>query len=240
MKRLDSSSKAGRQVRLTARAGKIEVASKSLTRTQAARFIGTLAQANLNPRTELRYGNRFQLLVAVVLSAQATDRSVNRVTKDLFQAVRSPLQMLALGEAELRQRIRTIGLFRSKAANIIKLAQQLLDRHQGRVPGTRATLEALSGVGRKTASVVLNSAFGQETIAVDTHIFRVANRTGLALGRHPRAVEEALLAILPKSKLRYAHHWLLLHGRYVCVARRPKCRQCPVASECNYPAKAQT
>jgi endonuclease-3 len=176
--------------------------------------------------------------VAVLLSAQATDVGVNRATRALFQQVTSPEQMLALGEAGLRAQIRTIGLFNTKAANIIKLSELLVRDHGGRVPDTREALQALPGVGGKTAAVVLNVAFGQPTIAVDTHIFRVANRTGMAPAKTPDAVEQRLLAVVPERWRRHAHHWLILHGRYVCKARAPACFSCPVADLCAYPEKA--
>ena len=199
----------------------------------------TLAQGNPTPTTELIHANVYQLLVAVVLSAQATDKSVNAATASLFREITEPTQMVHLGERALADRIRTIGLFRTKSRNVIALSQLLIDHHNGQVPATRTELEALPGVGRKTANVVLNCAFGEPTMAVDTHIFRVANRTGLANGKTPRAVEDALVKIIPTKLLRHAHHWLILHGRYVCVARKPKCPQCPVRTLCLYPAKTE-
>lgn len=208
-----------------------------MTAGQIATFFRRLAAVNPAPETELRYGNPYTLLVAVILSAQATDVGVNKATAGLFRVADNPEAMLALGEAGLREHIRTIGLFNNKARAIIAMSRALVEEHGGRVPGDRAALEKLPGVGRKTASVVLNAAFGQPTIAVDTHVFRVANRTGLAPGKTPLAVEQALEARVPKKYARYAHHWLILHGRYVCTARRPKCPECVVRDLCAYPAK---
>jgi endonuclease III len=196
-----------------------------------------LAAANPAPRTELVYLDPFTLLVAVALSAQATDVGVNKATKALFAAAPTPQAMLALGEDGVRERIKTIGLYRNKARNVIALSRILLERHGGQVPRERAALEALPGVGRKTANVVLNEAFGEPTIAVDTHVFRVANRTGLAPGATPLEVEEGLLAVVPEAYRHGAHHWLILHGRYVCKARRPDCAACVVNDLCRYPAK---
>ncbi len=193
-----------------------------------------LRQANPAPTTELRYRTPFQLLVAVVLSAQATDASVNKATARLFPVADTPQALLELGEDGLRGYIRTIGLFNSKARNLIRTAALLVQRHGGEVPRERKALEALPGVGRKTANVILNTAFGEPTIAVDTHIFRVANRTGLAPGRTPREVEERLLRWVPREYRQHAHHWLILHGRYVCTARRPHCPQCVIADLCEY------
>lgn len=189
------------------------------------------------PRTELVYSNPYTLLVAVVLSAQATDVSVNAATAELFRVASTPQAMVALGEEGLRQYIRTIGLYNTKAKNIIALSRQLIERHGGEVPVDREALEALPGVGRKSANVVLNAAFGQPTIAVDTHCFRVANRTGLASGRTPREVEEQLMARVPERWRRHAHHWLILHGRYVCTARKPRCAACLIRDLCRYPEK---
>jgi endonuclease-3 len=189
------------------------------------------------PRTELNYKNPFTLLVAVVLSAQATDKGVNRATADLFATVDTPEKMVALGEAGLIRHIKTIGLYRNKAKNIIALSRALIEQHGSQVPYDREALEALPGVGRKTANVVLNVAFGEATIAVDTHIFRVANRTGLAPGKTPLAVELGLLKRVPQKYRLHAHHWLILHGRYVCVARTPKCSVCVIADICRYPDK---
>jgi endonuclease-3 len=182
----------------------------------------------------LAYENPYQLVVAVTLSAQATDVSVNKATEALFRQVKNPAQMLALGEAGLRKHIKTIGLFNAKARHVMEAAQRLVELHEGEVPRDRASLEALPGVGRKTANVVLNVAFGEPTLAVDTHIFRVANRLGLAVGRTPRAVEDGLLAVIPARYRQHAHHWLILHGRYICVARRPRCASCPVARWCDW------
>jgi endonuclease-3 len=198
-----------------------------------------LRAANPEPRSELEYRTPFELLVAVVLSAQATDRSVNLATAKLFPAAGTPQAMLALGEERLAQMIRTIGLYRTKAHNVIALSKLLLERHAGEVPRSREALEALPGVGRKTANVVLNVAFGEPTIAVDTHIFRVANRTGLAPGKDPLAVEQKLLQVTPPEFRRHAHHWLILHGRYVCVARKPRCPQCAIRDLCAYRGKTR-
>ena len=208
-----------------------------MTPAARRRFYAALRAANPSPRTELEYGSTYQLLVAVILSAQATDRSVNAATRTLFQVAPTPRAMLELGLAGLNRHIRTIGLHNAKARHLIATSAALLERHGGEVPAERAALEALPGVGRKTANVVLNVAFGQPTIAVDTHIFRVANRTGLAPGRTPRAVEAALEAATPREFRRHAHHWLILLGRYVCQARRPQCPRCPVARWCAWPEK---
>jgi len=194
-------------------------------------------KANPEPKSELVWRTPFELLVAVVLSAQATDKSVNRATKRLFAVANTPEAMLALGEEKLRRYISSIGLCNTKARHLIRLSEILVREHGGKVPRTRKALEALPGVGRKTANVLLNVLYGEPTIAVDTHIFRVANRTGLAPGKTPLAVERALLRRIPKRFLRHAHHWLVLHGRYLCTARRPKCRQCPIADLCNWPQK---
>lgn len=202
-------------------------------------FFEALRAANPNPETELEYGSPFELLVAVVLSAQATDRSVNLATRHLFPLARTPEAMAQLGEEAVREHIKTIGLFRTKAKNVVALSRQLIERHGGQVPGEREALEALPGVGRKTANVVLNVAFGEPTMAVDTHIFRVANRTGLAPGKDPLAVEKKLLRNVPAEFLPHAHHWLILHGRYTCVARAPKCAQCRVFDYCGFRGKAR-
>ena len=209
--------------------------------TPAARrqFYAALRAHNPEPRTELLYRSNYQLLVAVILSAQATDRSVNAATRELFRAAPTPAAMLELGLAGLRRRIRTIGLFNAKARHIMAASRLLLEHHGGAVPADRAALEALPGVGRKTANVVLNAAFGEPTIAVDTHIFRVANRTGLAPGATPRAVEDRLVALTPAEFRRHAHHWLILLGRYVCKARRPDCPHCPVRRWCGYADKVR-
>ncbi|WP_322996798.1 endonuclease III [Castellaniella sp.] len=193
--------------------------------------------ANPHPETELEYDSTFQLLIAVILSAQATDRSVNLATQRFFPKHGTPEGLLALGETGLTEAIRTIGLYKTKARNIIRTCELLLQHHAGQVPDQREALEALPGVGRKTANVVLNTAFRQPTMAVDTHIFRVSNRTGIAPGKTVLAVEQALLRRVPKAYLLDAHHWLILHGRYVCVARKPKCPQCPIADLCDYPDK---
>ena len=208
-----------------------------MKRADIDQFFRRLAAADPAPETELDHDTPYTLLVAVVLSAQATDVSVNKATAELFKAADTPGAMAALGEERLRGYIKTIGLYNSKARNIIALSRDLLDKHGGRVPGTRAALEALPGVGRKTASVVLNGAFGEPTIAVDTHVFRVANRTGLARGKTPRAVEDRLTGVVAKPWRQHAHHWLILHGRYVCKARRPECPRCVVRELCAYPAK---
>jgi len=194
-----------------------------------------LRAANPTPRTELHYASPFELLVAVILSAQATDKGVNQATARLFTVANTPQALLALGEEGLKGHIRTLGLFNAKAANIIKTCALLVERHGGEVPHDRAALEALPGVGRKTANVILNTAFGEPTLAVDTHIFRVANRTGLAAGKNPLEVEQRLLRLVPKAYLQDAHHWLILHGRYVCVARKPRCGECLIQDLCDYP-----
>jgi endonuclease-3 len=196
-----------------------------------------LAADRPEPRTELVYTNPFTLIVAVLLSAQATDVGVNKATARLFAMADTPAAMLALGEERVREAIRTIGLFRNKAKNVIELSRLLLERHGGAVPADRDALEALPGVGRKTANVVMNEAFGQPTIAVDTHIFRVANRTGLAPGRTPAEVEAVLEKVVPPAYRRGAHHWLILHGRYVCKARRPECWRCVIADLCRFATK---
>ena len=195
------------------------------------------AAANPDPKSELEYKNPFTLLVAVVLSAQATDAGVNKATRALFKIADTPEKMLHLGEDKLREQIKTIGLYRNKARNVILLSQQLVDAHGGNVPREREALEALPGVGRKTANVILNVAFGEPTLAVDTHVFRVANRTGLSDGKTPLAVEEDLLRVIPPKYALHAHHWLILHGRYVCKARRPECPTCLIRDLCLYEAK---
>ena len=200
-------------------------------------FYRRLAEADPAPETELAWTNPYTLLVAVALSAQATDVGVNKATRRLFADVDTPAAMLALGEAALKAHIKTIGLFNTKAKNVIAAANMLVEQHGGVVPEDRAALEALPGVGRKTANVVLNVAFGHATIAVDTHIFRVANRTGLAPGKDVRIVEDKLVKATPQPFLVHAHHWLILHGRYVCKARRPECWRCPVADLCRYRPK---
>ena len=202
-----------------------------------AEFFRRLEAANPDPATELTYKNPFTLLVAVVLSAQATDASVNKATAELFATTDSPEKMLALGEAGLKRHIKTIGLYNAKAKNVIALSRMLVAKHGGHVPHDREALEALPGVGRKTANVVLNIAFGEPTIAVDTHIFRVGNRTGLAVGKTPFDVEMKLMEVVPERYRLHAHHWLILHGRYVCIARRPLCEKCPIADLCKWPGK---
>jgi endonuclease-3 len=204
---------------------------------QIQQMFTTLRAANPQPASELAYSSVFELLAAVLLSAQATDVSVNRATRRLFPVANTPTKLLALGEAGLAEHIRTIGLYRTKAKNLLATCRILLERHDGQVPRSREALEALPGVGRKTANVVLNVAFGEPTCAVDTHIFRVGNRTGLAPGKTPLAVEQQLMRRVPKEFLTDAHHWLILHGRYVCVARTPKCWQCAIAAQCGFKDK---
>jgi endonuclease-3 len=208
-----------------------------LNDARRAEIFARLAAANPDPRSELEYASDFELLVAVILSAQATDRSVNRVTPKLFAVAGTPERMIALGLGRLKRHIRTIGLYNNKAKSIMATARALVAEHGGRVPRTREALEALPGVGRKTASVILNVAFGEPTIAVDTHIFRVANRTRLATGRTPLEIERKLLRHTPAAYRRHAHHWLILHGRYICVARAPKCKICIINDLCEYPDK---
>lgn len=202
-------------------------------------FFERLRELNPAPRTELEYASEFQLLVAVILSAQATDVSVNKATRTLFARAPDAARMLALGESGIKQHIKSIGLFNAKARNIVKTCRALLEEHDGEVPRERRALEALPGVGRKTANVVLNTAFGEPTMAVDTHIFRVANRTGLARGKTPLAVEKGLLKAVPEPFLRDAHHWLILHGRYRCKARKPACGGCPVFDLCEWRQKGR-
>lgn len=202
-----------------------------------AEFFRRLAAARPAPRSELEYNSPYTLLIAVVLSAQATDASVNKVTPTLFAAADTPAKMVALGETRIRNLIKTIGLYRTKAKNVVALSKLLIERHEGQVPHNREELEELPGVGRKTANVVLNVAFGQSTIAVDTHIFRVANRTGLARGKTPLAVELRLNKSVPKQYLAHAHHWLILHGRYTCTARKPRCPECVVRDLCAFKQK---
>ena len=210
-----------------------------MRKAQVAAFFERLAREIPAPTTELAYRNPYTLLVAVVLSAQATDKGVNKATKALFAEVETPAAMLALGEAGLKAHIKTIGLYNAKARNVIALSRVLIEKHSGEVPRERAALEALPGVGRKTANVVLNTVFGAPTIAVDTHIFRLANRTGLAPGKTPRAVEDGLERVVPDAFKRHAHHWLILHGRYVCKARTPDCPACIVRDLCRYEAKTE-
>ncbi len=208
-----------------------------MNKADAFEFYRRLAEGDPSPQTELEYVNPYTLLVAVALSAQATDISVNKATRALFAKVTMPQHMLDLGEDALRDQIKTIGLFNTKAKNVIAAAQILVDQHGGEVPDERDLLETLPGVGRKTANVVLNVAFAQPTIAVDTHIFRVGNRTGLARGKTPLAVELKLESITPAPFMAHAHHWLILHGRYICKARTPECWRCPVADLCAYKPK---
>lgn len=203
------------------------------SRTITALF-ETFEKGNPHPKTELNYTNSFTLLIAVLLSAQSTDKGVNKATHALFQLADTPYKMLALGEETLLFHIKTIGLYRTKGANILKLCAILINDHKGEVPCDRSALEALPGVGRKTANVILNVAFGQKTMAVDTHIFRVANRLGLAPGKTPREVEDGLLKVIPDQFLYHAHHWLILHGRYICKAQKPDCAHCPVQSFCAF------
>lgn len=214
-----------------------DAGARALTRDQIFEFFRRLAEDNPAPETELEYGNPYQLLVAVTLSAQATDVGVNKATRALFREVETPTQMIGLGEAGLKEHIKTIGLFNTKAKNVMAMATRLVDDFGGEVPDTRDALTSLPGVGRKTANVVLNCAFGQETFAVDTHIFRVGNRTGLAKGKTPEQVEIKLDRRVPGPFRLHAHHWLILHGRYVCKARTPECWRCVVADLCSYRKK---
>jgi endonuclease-3 len=208
-----------------------------MNRDKRAAIFARLAAHTPAPRTELEYTTPFELLIAVLLSAQATDVSVNKATRTLYPVANTPQALLALGEDGIRQHIRHIGLFNSKAKHIVATCRLLLERHGGEVPTDRKALEALPGVGRKTANVVLNTAFGEETIAVDTHIFRVGNRTGIAPGRDVVAVERAIEDHVPAEFQHHAHHWLILHGRYVCTARAPKCRTCPISDLCPFEGK---
>src|SRR3984957_12491973 len=210
---------------------------KLMARGEIEDFFSRLKKQNPDPKTELKYKNPYTLLVAVALSAQATDKSVNKATEPLFKTVDTPEKMVALGEKKLTEAIKTIGLYRGKARNVIALSKLLLEKHGGQVPRNREALEELPGVGRKTANVVLNVAFDEPTIAVDTHIFRVGNRTGIAPGKTPLAVELGLEKITPREYKQDAHHWLILHGRYVCKARKPECPVCVVAGLCRYGAK---
>ena len=214
-----------------------EPASRPMKRADIALFFATLQAANPSPATELEYTSVFELLTAVLLSAQATDSGVNKATRRLFPIANTPQKMLDLGLEALEDQIRTIGLYRSKARHLMQTCRILVEQHAGQVPRQREQLEALPGVGRKTANVVLNSAFGEPTIAVDTHVFRLGNRTGLAPGKDPLQVEMALLQRVPEQYLPDAHHWLILHGRYVCLARAPQCWRCAVRACCSYPAK---
>ena len=210
-----------------------------MNRYQRAQVFDRLQAQRPHPATELEYRTPFELLVAVILSAQATDVSVNKVTRRLFQVANKPAAILGLGEEGLKSYIKTIGLYNGKAKNIINTCEILCDKHGGQVPHDRGALEQLPGVGRKTANVILNTAFGEPTIAVDTHIFRVANRTGLAPGKTPAVVERALMAAVPKRFKQDAHHWLILHGRYVCQARKPRCGECIIRDLCEWKEKAE-
>ncbi|MFT4021098.1 MAG: endonuclease III [Acinetobacter sp.] len=209
--------------------------SKNMTKKQIQIFFERLREQRPHPTTELNFSSSFELLIAVMLSAQATDVSVNKATDKLFPIANTPQQILALGVDGLKNYIKTIGLYNSKAENVIKTCQILIEKHQGQVPDRRTDLEALPGVGRKTANVVLNTAFGQPTMAVDTHIFRLGNRTGLAVGKNVLEVEHRLVKVIPKEFMIDAHHWLILHGRYCCIARKPKCAECVVSDVCNWP-----
>ncbi|HJU08683.1 MAG TPA: endonuclease III [Rhodanobacteraceae bacterium] len=208
-----------------------------MKRADVAELFRRLRELDPEPTTELKYHTPFELLVSVILSAQATDASVNKVTAKLFPVANTPQKILKLGERGLKKYIATIGLYNAKAKNIIAMCRMLIERHHGEVPHTREELEALPGVGRKTANVILNTVFGEPTIAVDTHIFRVCNRTGLAPGNTVREVEDKLLRVVPNEYKLGAHHWLILHGRYVCVARKPKCPLCPIRDLCAYKYK---
>jgi endonuclease-3 len=208
-----------------------------MTPAQRKALFARLAAADPAPATELAYQTPYQLLVAVILSAQATDKGVNRATGPLFRTAPTAEAMVALGEEGLAEYIKTIGLYRTKAKNVVAMSRLLLEKHGGQVPATRAGLEALPGVGRKTANVILNIVFGEPTIAVDTHIFRLANRTGLAPGKDVKAVEAKLLKSVPVEYRQHAHHWLILHGRYVCKARKPECYRCPISDLCQFPDK---
>ncbi len=210
-----------------------------MTPSQRAEIFRRLKRANPRPTTELKYRTPFELLVCVILSAQATDKSVNKATTELFKVARMPRQIIELGLRGLKRYIKTIGLYNTKAANILKTCKLLIEKHGGRVPSTREELQALPGVGRKTANVMLNTAFGQPTIAVDTHIFRVANRTGIAPGKNVLAVEKRLLRLVPEEYRHDAHHWLILHGRYTCVARKPRCPECVIYDLCEYRDKVK-
>ncbi len=212
---------------------------KLMTRAEIEEFFARLKKHIPDPKTELEYKNPYTLLVAVALSAQATDKSVNKATEPLFKTVDTPEKMVALGEVKLTDAIKTIGLYRGKAKNVIALSKILIEKHGSRVPKDRDALQELPGVGRKTANVVLNVAFGESTIAVDTHIFRVSNRTGLAPGKNVLEVELSLEKRVPEKYKRHAHHWLILHGRYTCVARKPLCPNCIVRDLCNFPDKTQ-
>jgi endonuclease III len=213
--------------------------AKGINAQEIEQIFVTFARINPEPKGELEHVNNFTLLVAVVLSAQATDAGVNKATRTLFQIADTPQKMVALGEDKVREHIKTIGLFRNKAKNVILLSEKLIAEHGGNVPRDREALEALPGVGRKTANVVLNIAFGEQTMAVDTHVFRVANRIGLSNGATPLAVETDLMRVIPKEFLTHAHHWLILHGRYLCKAKKPECWRCPIRELCGFPEKSQ-
>jgi len=231
--------KAARISAATARKGKTRKppATKPWTNAQIEEAFRRFAKANPEPKGELKHINPFTLLVAVVLSAQATDAGVNKATPALFKLADTPEKMVKLGEERVRELIKTIGLYRTKAKNVVELSRRLVAEHGGEVPRTREALEALPGVGRKTANVVLNIAFAQPTIAVDTHIFRIGNRTGLAPGKNPLEVEQKLERMVPAQYKRHAHHWLILHGRYTCLARKPRCEVCLIADLCQWPEK---
>lgn len=211
--------------------------AKNMTKKQIQTFFERLRDQRPNPTTELNFSTPFELLIAVTLSAQATDVSVNKATDKLFPIANTPEAIFGLGVEGLKQYIKTIGLYNSKAENVIKTCQILMERHNSQVPNNRADLEALPGVGRKTANVVLNTAFGHPTMAVDTHIFRLGNRTGLAVGKNVLEVEHRLVKVIPKEFMVDAHHWLILHGRYCCIARKPKCAECVVSDVCNWPER---
>ncbi|BAR99002.1 endonuclease III [Blastochloris viridis] len=225
------------RAKANATAARLGAAVARLTPDEIVQLFRRFEAANPSPTSELVYVNPFTLLVAVVLSAQSTDAGVNKATKPLFAIADTPAKMVALGEERLREAIKTIGLYRNKARNVVALSERLIADHGGEVPRERAALEALPGVGRKTANVVLNTAFGEPTMAVDTHMFRVANRLGLAPGKTPLAVEDELERVVPDAFKRHAHHWLILHGRYVCKALKPDCGHCPVADLCRFPGK---
>lgn len=211
---------------------------KKLNAAEMEQIFQRFSENNPDPEGELESVNTFTFLVAVVLSAQATDEGVNKATRGLFQAADTPEKMLALGEDKVRELIRTIGLYRNKAKNVVALSRDLVEKHASQVPDNRDALEALPGVGRKTANVVLNNCFGQPTIAIDTHLFRLANRVGLAPGKTVLAVEQGLLKRVPKAYLLHAHHWLILHGRYICKARKPECERCLISDLCLFPGKS--
>ena len=213
------------------------MSTKNMTKKQIQTFFDRLREQRPHPETELNYSSPFELLIAVMLSAQATDISVNKATDKLYPVANTAQSIFALGVDGLKQYIKTIGLYNSKAENVIKTCQILIMQYQGQVPETRPQLEALPGVGRKTANVVLNTAFGQPTMAVDTHIFRVGNRTGVAVGKNVLEVEQRLMKVIPKEFIVDAHHWLILHGRYCCIARKPKCGECIVSDVCNWPER---